>query len=159
MPGSGKSYFAEFLAEKLKASYVNSDRLRKKLYKNRNYSTKEKQKVYDIMIKKMDKAMSQGKNLVLDATFYKKMIRDSFLKKAKGRIRFIEIWAKEEIVKERLKKTRPYSDANFEVHQLIKQEWEPLEHDHLKLESTNENIDEMLQKAIEYLKNDKNSNR
>lgn len=159
LPGSGKSYFAERLAKSLHVEYVNSDRLRKELFPKRMYSEEEKQKVYDAMIKKMKETVGQGKNLVLDATFHKKTIRNAFSKKAKGQIHFIEVWAAEEIIKERLKNNRPYSEANFEVYLLIKQEWEPLEHDHLRLESTNDNIDEMLQKAIKFLKDDSKPNR
>ncbi len=154
LPGSGKSYFAERLAKRLDAEYLNSDRLRKKLFSNRTYSIKEKAKVYDRMLKRMVEALGQNDNLVLDATFHKKEIREPFLTKGKGRIYIIEVCAEEEIIRQRVQKNRPDSEADFDVYQLIKQEWELLEVPHLVLESTNKNIDEMLQRALKYLKND-----
>ena len=50
LPGSGKSYFAERLAKKIDADYVNSDRLRKELFPSRTYSDREKATVYWRMV-------------------------------------------------------------------------------------------------------------
>ncbi len=152
LPGSGKSYFAEKLAKILHAEYVNSDRMRKELFPNRTYSDMEKAVVYDAMLKRMKDSIAQESNLVLDATFHKKSTRELFTKNTKEIIRYIEVWADEPIVKDRLKKSRPYSEANYQVHQLIKQEWEPLEEDHFRLQSTNDNIEDMLLRAMKYLK-------
>jgi predicted kinase len=154
LPGSGKSYFAERLAKRLDADYINSDRLRKELFPERTYSESEKAKVYDAMFKKMEEASIKKKNLVLDATFHKRDSREQFIKHTKGKIYFIEVWAEENIIKERLQKSRRYSEADFKIHELIRQQWEPLEEDHLKLESTNDNIEIMLDKALAHLKHD-----
>ena len=78
--------------------------------------------------------------------------------KGKGGIFFIEIQADENTTRERLKKPRPDSEANFEVYKLISKQNEPLEEPHLILKSTDDNIDEMLRKSSEYLKI-KNDNR
>ncbi len=159
LPGSGKSYFAERLAEKIGAEYVNSDRLRKALFPKRTYSEDEKIKVYEVMLNKMEGAIAQNNYMVLDATFHKASIREPFNAKSKGNLRFIEIQVDEEIVRERLKESRPFSEADFEVHRLLQKEWEPLLESHLTLQSTNNNIETMLQKAIEYLNDDRNANR
>ena len=72
--------------------------------------------------------------------------------KTKGGIYFIEIVAEERIVRERLKRKRRYSEADFEVYKIISSENEPLAESHLVLQSTNGNIKEMLGKAVDYLK-------
>jgi len=154
LPGSCKSYFANSLAESIDAVYINSDRLRKELFPKRTYSELEKAKVYEVMLKRMDEAIDQRKNLVLDATFYKNKTREPLMAKNRGEVFFIEIQADEDIIKERLKENRPYSEADLGVYQLIKQLWEPLEHPHLTLQSTNTNIVTMLEKALQYLKDD-----
>lgn len=159
LPGSGKSFFAERLAEKIDADYVNSDRLRKELFPNRTYSDHEKGTVYDVMLERMEEAIEQKRNLVLDATFHKKAARKLFTKNGKEDVPFIEVWAEEPIIKDRLKKSRPYSEADYQVYQLIRQEWEPIDEPHLRLQSTNGNIDDMLQKTENYLKNDRRENR
>ncbi|NNE77594.1 MAG: ATP-binding protein [Pricia sp.] len=159
LPGSGKSYFAKRLAEKIHAEYVNSDQLRKLLFSKRTYSEFEKAAVYEAMLKKMNEANAKKNNVVLDATFHKKSARALFVGNTKEKICFIEIWADESIIKERLKKVRPFSEADYEIHKQIKQEWEPLEEDHLRLKSTDKNIDDMLQRAVDYLKYDERANR
>jgi predicted kinase len=115
------------------------------------------------MLAKMKEAVQQNRNIVLDATFHKKETRELFIREmeGKGGLFFIEVQADEKVIRERLKKERPYSDADFEVHQLIGKKNEPLQEPHLTLQSTDENIDEMLQKATGYLKrnNDNSTNK
>lgn len=163
LPGSGKSFFASRLAKMIDADYVNSDRIRKEMFKCRTYSKQEKAAVYNAMLQKMRDAVDQRKNLVLDATFHKNETRQLFLQEIKGKdnIYFIEVWTAENIARERLKESRPYSEADYEVYKLIRQHWETLNEPHLMLESTNENIAIMLQKAAEYLqwKDDKRTDQ
>lgn len=157
LPGSGKSYFASRLAKLINGDYVNSDRLRKELFPKRTYSNLENVTVYDAMLKKMLEANSQARNFVLDATFHKKKSRELFIQPLRGKMHFFEVWADEHIIKKRLQHDRPYSEADYTIHQLIRDAWEPLEEAHLRLKSTNDNIDDMLQKAEAYLKDDKKS--
>ena len=154
LPGSGKSYFASRLAKIINAGYINSDQLRKEMFKDRTYSEEEKAAVYKAMLEKMMGAMNQNRNLVLDATFHKNETRKLFIQEAerKDGIFFIEVKADENIIRERLKKERPYSEADLEVYKFIRQHYEPMNEPHLILESTNENVDNMLQKAVDYLK-------
>jgi len=153
LPGSGKSYFASRLAKMIDAGYVNSDRLRKEMFKKRTYSVEEKAAVYHAMLEKMKEALNKNMNLVLDATFHKTENRQPFILETEGKdgIFFIEVRADENIISQRLKKSRPDSEADFDVYRFIQQHWEPLDKQHLLLESTDENIDKMLQKAAEYL--------
>lgn len=163
LPGSGKSFFASRLAKMIDADYINSDRIRKEMFKRRTYSEQEKTAVYNAMLEKMRDAIDQRKNLVLDATFHKNETRKLFLQEIKGKdkIYFMKVWTAENIARERLKESRPYSEADYEVYKLIRQHWEALNEPHLMLESTNENIKIMLQKAAEYLqwKDDKRTDQ
>jgi predicted kinase len=65
------------------------------------------------------------------------------------------------VINERLKKTRTDSEADFDVYKKVKNEWEPFNPDHLILQSTDNNIEEMLHKATSYLNlgNDKRTNK
>ena len=154
LPGSGKSYFASYLTKLIGSDYINSDRLRKELFKERTYSEQENAAVYNEMLAKMMAAVNQKENLVLDATFHKNDTRKPFVQEmeGKGGIYFIEVRANENIIRKRLKKERPYSEADFEIYNFIRKHWEPLNDPHLLLESTDENVDNMLQKAVDYLK-------
>jgi len=153
LPGSGKSYFAGNLASMLKCEYINSDQLRRRMFGVRLYSVKEKLSVYNEMLLQMQKAVREHKNLVLDATFYTNDIRKKFLEAVENidDICFIEVRAEESLIRKRLKRPRKDSEADLEVYKKIKTQWEPLDKDHLVLESTDTNLREMLEKTIVYL--------
>ncbi|MGI9545288.1 MAG: AAA family ATPase [Cyclobacteriaceae bacterium] len=156
LPGSGKSYFASRLAKKLNAWYVNSDGLRKELLPERTYSSGEKLSVYQAMLEMMTVGIGENQTMVLDATFYKKNIRNIFIEQVGSQnetLIFIEVQAKEKLIKERLNRSRADSEADFLVYQKIKKEFEPLAASHLVLESGSDNIDAMLTQALDYLKN------
>src|SRR3954469_25860175 len=148
LPGSGKSYFACRLASMINADYINSDKLRKEIVANRTYSENEKLAVYKMMLSKLIDAKNQNKNVVLDGTFYKDEIRRIFIDEVDkaGGIVFIEVIADENLINDRLQKTREDSEADFEVYKKIKAQWQPLDEPHLVLKSTNDNINEMLDK-------------
>ena len=154
LPGSGKSFFASRLAKMINADYINSDRLRKEMFKDRTYSEQEKAAIYNAMLEKMKEAINQNRNLVLDATFHKNETRKLFIQEGEGKddIFFIEVGADENIIRERLKEERPYSEADFEVYNFIRKHYEPMNEHHLILVSTDENVDYMLRKAVAYLK-------
>jgi predicted kinase len=160
LPGSGKSYFASRLAKMINARHVNSDKVRKEMFTERIYSEHEKKMVYNKMLELMKEAVQQNNDLVLDATFHRKETRQMLLEEMEDHdeIIFIEIEADENIIRERVEKKRPFSEADFEVYKLISQQNEPLAEAHLVLKSTNDNINEMLERATKYLK-DKNDNR
>lgn len=153
LPGSGKSYFASGLAAALSIDYFNSDVERNKIMVRKTYSDVEKLQVYDHLLAQMRKAINENRNIVLDATFYKAAIREKFLIEAGlYPVVFIEIFASDEIIKRRLGTKRVDSDADYQVFQKISAEWEPLQADHLVMESTNENVKMMMAQAIDYLK-------
>ena len=163
LPGSGKSYFASRFAQLLQAEYVNSDKVRKEMFAERDYSKMEKKAVYGRMLELMEKAISDRKNIILDATFHKEETREMFVEEVKDRtpVYFIEVQAEESVIRERLKKKRLYSEADFEVYKLISHQNESLDEPHLILKSTNDNLGEMLQKAEDYLKinNERSTNQ
>jgi len=153
LPGSGKSYFATNLANVINADYINSDQVRRAMLDVRVYSQREKLAVYNQMLVQMHKTIKQHKNVVLDATFYTNDFRKIFVDGIEGidNIIFIEVRAAESVIHERLKRPRKDSEADFEVYKKIKKQWEPLYEDHLILQSTDDNIAEMTEKAIAYL--------
>lgn len=154
LPGSGKSYFASRLAVKLKALYLNTDEVRLKMFSERKYTEEEKMAVYDSMLETMTVAIQKKSPVVLDGTFYKETIRNKFeiaAEKLNEKIIYIEVNAEENTIKERLEKTRQYSEADFDVYLKLKASAEPLMKDHLVLYSSDNNIDSMISDALHYI--------
>ncbi|MEL7005566.1 MAG: ATP-binding protein, partial [Bacteroidota bacterium] len=109
LPGSGKSYLAQRVARTLGADYLSSDVLRKRLITKPTYSYEEKLIVYKKMYDTMYEHKKSSNSLVLDGTFFKRSIRDSFKKLAEDlnmEIKWIEVVSDEEVLKERLSKKR-----------------------------------------------------
>jgi len=154
LPGSGKSYFAARLAEVIQADYINSDQVRKEMFSKRMYSEQEKGAVYNAMLEKMKSVVQLNKDLVIDATFHREDSRQLFIRQLRGKAKFffIEITANPDLIRRRLKKERPFSEADFDVYELTRHQWQPLSEPHLSLESTDENIDYMLDRAVNYLR-------
>jgi predicted kinase len=65
---------------------------------------------------------------------------------------FIEVKADETVIKKRLEQRRSDSEADFRVYQNIRSQFEPMTEPHLILSSANDNIEEMLNQAFDYLK-------
>ena len=95
--------------------------------------------------------------------FYKKDSCNKFVEAVdiKNTTAFIEVIADEATIKERLKRKRTDSDADYEVYKKIKQQWEPLEEPHLLLKSTDDNIEDLLRQAADYIqiRNDSRINK
>jgi predicted kinase len=150
LPGSGKSYFAERLALRLGAAYLSSDRIRSEMFAVRRYTADEKQAVYDAML---DQALRlQHQDIVLDATFYTQAIRTLFANALDHHpVVFIEVRADQETTSRRLHKARAYSEADARVRRVISDEWEDMHDPHLVLQSTDNNIDDMMAVALQHL--------
>lgn len=154
LPGSGKSYFASHLAQRLGAAYLSSDALRGELIREPRYSRAEKERVYKALMAKASDNLRAGKTVVLDATFHAAARRQKvtqFAAESGHAPHWIEVFAAEPILRARLAKERSDSDADYAVHEKIKQEFDPLTEHHLRLESTQSNLAEMLEKALRYV--------
>lgn len=154
LPGSGKSYFASRLAEKLGAVYINSDKTRKVLGAMGQYAFEDKLNVYERMAGIAGKELRDGKVVVIDATFYRREMRDMFKTLATllhTPLQFIEVTANQELTRRRLSRPRADSEANYAVFQQLSIEYEPLTEPHLVLESTDDNIDQMLALTLSHL--------
>lgn len=154
LPGSGKSYFASRLAKAIHATYLASDVIRKNQSPRSRYDVGSKRQVYQHMAKMAENAIASNQMVVVDATFHLREFRDIFIslsQKHSCRIFWIVVEADEPLIKQRVQRPRKESDADYGVYQVLKEEYEPLEQHHLKLSSTDNNLDEMLGKAMGYL--------
>jgi hypothetical protein len=154
LPGSGKSYFAEKLADRLEALYLNSDQTRDTLGARGKYSAEDKMIVYTAMAERATQALADGKRVVVDATFYQRSMVEMFQQLARqylSPICFIRVEADEQLIRSRLSNPRTYSEADFSVYKKIKEEFEPLSVPYLSLQSKSENVNQMLEVAMDYI--------
>lgn len=153
LPGSGKTYFSKHLAAEINAIHLNTDKIRHKYNKQGQYDEKSKQYVYDMLKQEMLKTLQQSSEVIVDGTFYKHSKRKQFIEKAREQqqiIKFIEIKANEQTIKQRMKNRKGLSEADYSVYQHIKNMFEPLDSPHLVLWSEN-NMTTLVEKAKEYI--------
>jgi len=154
LPGSGKSYLASLLASKLKLNYLSTDIIRKKKSFEKAYTEDNKFIVYGNMLSQAVRILSQGKDLIVDGTFYKESLRNMFCREADSKghsTKFIYVFAKEETIRKRLQVKRKYSEADFAIYIKVKKSFDPLKGDYLLINSEEEDEGNTIKKIISYI--------
>jgi predicted kinase len=105
LPGTGKTTVAELLAQHLGVSHFNTDKVRDRIDKRKEYDEEDKALVYDKMLDLTKSEIQKGKNVIVDGTFYKKKLRMRFMELAHRYDAYVK-WVEEETVNERVSKTR-----------------------------------------------------
>ena len=154
LPGTGKTTFARALAEKLEVRHLNTDMIRDAMGKRGQYDEATKADIYRELFKQAEAELQARRSVIVDGTFYQRSLRADFEemgKRLEAPVFWIEIKAAEEVIEERVREKRAYSEADFEVYLKIKAQYEPLESPHLILRSDELEIAEMVEHAVTYL--------
>ena len=154
LPGTGKTTLASALAEDLGVRHLNTDMIRAELGIQGHYDPESKRAVYQEMLRRAEEELSAGRDVVIDGTFYPGETRKMFRKLARRHdadLRWIELHANEETIRRRVAKERPFSEADFEIYQKIKADYEPLGIGHLVLWSDEMPLSDLIRRAKDYL--------
>ncbi len=154
MPGTGKTFFSEKMAEKTGAVHLNTEIIRIKMGKKSVYDEQVKNTIYANMLDQTADYLANGRDVIMDDTFLlqEQRMQIKEIVQNKGHdIHFIEIFANEKVVEERLKKNRKFSEADLELYRNLKLEYEPFSGEKLELWSDRENVEMMLKKAEEFI--------
>ena len=153
LPGSGKSSLSQEIMKIIPAEYLNSDVIRKQMFSNPEYSEEEKKRVYHEMAGKVRDYLDQGKNVIADATFFKKEYRQMMTEGCRKHY-IIRCILPEEHVKQRIEgrtmKGGDPSDADYNVYLELKKEFEPIEGEHLEVDCSLEKED-IMKRVKEFL--------
>lgn len=132
LPRVGKSTVARQICRSLKARHLNTDRIRRSLFKKRTYSQEESRQTYEKMYELMEHCVQRGQNAVLDGVFSDTKGRKRFYRGCQRLgVEYVVVYvtANESVLKKRLenlkenpKKSRDYSEADFEVYRKIKRQ-------------------------------------
>lgn len=151
MPATGKSTISRGIGKALDIKVINSDVIRKELFKMRSntsadlpfgegiYSKGASSLTYGKLLLLAQEEIKNGKSVILDATFTSKHWRIEALRLAKDmdvNIVFVECVLSDELIKERLleREIRPsVSDARVHHFNHIKKRFEPLDFTHDKM--------------------------
>lgn len=156
LPATGKSNLARSLTRKMKAQILNTDIVRKELFEKPAYSDEEKELVYDVTFLIARYLLTNRRNVIIDGTFYKKRLRDRMREIARDvgtRFKIVECICPEDVIRKRMvrraERKVTLSDADLEVYEKIKAEFEPIEEDHIVVHTDRyykENLEYVLKK-------------
>lgn len=157
LPGTGKTTFAKALARSIDAVHLNSDVIRAGLDYQGIYSLEAKKAVYREMLRQTGLHLLAGRSVIVDATFYKQMLRMPFVRLAARygvRVKWIEMRASERIVEQRMSQRRDFSEADLEVYLVIRDNFEPLRKGHLVLQTEEMDQTDLIQRAVAFIEKD-----
>lgn len=154
LPGTGKTTVAEALAKEIGATVLSTDKIRKMIFEKPVYNEEDKRVVYGELFSQARKNLALDKNVILDGTFYTKILRNrakEIGKSLKKKVYFVYCDTPEDLLKERInKRMDKYSDANYEVYLKMKKIFEQFEEDFIFIDTSNpvnRNID-IIKKSI-----------
>ena len=143
LPGTGKSYFCRQLAKKLPAALLESDALRKELFASPVYSSDESSYLFRSIHLLIEKLLSKGIPVILDATNLSERNRE-YLYSITDRlnVKFIlaRVIAPPEVVSQRLQRrqTDPMnqSDADWAVYRKMQSTEEEIHRKHYTVDTS-----------------------
>ncbi len=155
LPGTGKSYFCQKLAERLPIVILESDALRKVLFPRPGYSPEESARLFRALHLLIERLLRRGISLVLDATNLSERYRErlySIADRLGVRLILVRVEAPPEVVYERFKLrqkagTQSKSDADWAVYQKMKQSVEKMHHNHYAVD-TSRDITPVMDKVV-----------
>ena len=141
LPSSGKTFLAKELASELGFVHMSTDSAKKQLLRRPGHTSNENSIVYEKLFEFISDYLQQGKDLVVDGTFYRKAYRESLkdiARTANTSPVFVEVTAPEKSIEARIERKDQAScndDADVAVYNKIKSDFEPMEEKHLVVDS------------------------
>jgi predicted kinase len=155
LPGTGKSYFCQRLAERLPLVILESDALRRVLFPEPGYSPEESARLFRALHLLIERLLRRGISLVLDATNLSERFRERLYHIADRlgvRLILVRVEAPPEVVYQRLKVRqqagpRNKSDAGWAVYQKMKATADKLQRNHYAVD-TSRDITPVVEKVV-----------
>ena len=148
LPGSGKSYFAAALSQRIPLVILSSDRLRKILIPRPRYTRGEHRRVFAAAHLLLAQLLAAGYAVVFDATNRTARARQplyELAEQAGAPLLIVEFTAPEEVIRQRLARRadgtdtvgyQDYSDADWRIYCQMRQGGEPIDRPHYRVDSS-----------------------
>jgi len=130
LPGVGKSTVARQVAERIDATVVRSDAVRKALYADPTYSAEETASVYDALLSRAENRLDRGESVVLDATFADARFRTAAVElgaAAATEHTLVCVECDQAVAERRIRDRDGISDADVDVYRQFADAFDPIE--------------------------------
>ena len=156
LPGTGKSTLARRLAALLPAPIVESDRVRRILFKWPRHTLNESRRVHQVCRVLMEQLLRQGSSVIFDATNLIEAHR-ALIYQIANRLRvplvILFVTAPPEVVRDRLegrvrqRHPEDASEATWPVYERMRRHMEPIGRPHLEVD-TSQDLDALLPQLV-----------
>lgn len=156
LPGTGKSYFCNQLAQRLPFVILESDTLRKVLFPSPSHSSLESSHLFRAIHLLIEQLLKRGIPLILDATNLSERYREHLYRIADRlgiRLILVRVEAPPGVVQERLKARQDgsnpedNSDADWTVYQKMKSSVQKIQRNHYAV-NTSQDIAPVVDKIV-----------
>jgi hypothetical protein len=156
LPGTGKSFLARKIAECVPCAIVETDFIRKTLLRQPTYAATESAFVHRVAHQVIQRLLRSGHRVIYDATNLAEWHREHAYRLAdqtRAKLVVVRTVAPEDVMRARLAKRfaapQPldYSDADWQVLELLKAELEPIRHPHIVVDTTGD-IDQAVSQIL-----------
>lgn len=159
LPGTGKTYFCQKLAERLPFVILESDALRKTLFPTPTYTLEESVRLFQAIHRLIADLLKRGIPVTLDATNLSEPHRERLYHIADQlnvKLILVRVEAPPEVIYQRLKaraegKEKSRSDADWSVFQRMKSSVEKIRRNHFAVD-TSRDITPVIEKIIRAVK-------
>lgn len=154
LPGSGKSTLAQRLSQRIGATWLSSDVLRAERGLQGDYRMESITAVYDEMMDRARQSLELAHSVVLDGSFSNRRFREQaneLVREADVNLLLIHMVADEATTLRRVGRKRKLSEAGPEAYALLKDRFQPVEGEHLRLDSSRTTLKQLLTKAVDYV--------
>ena len=144
LPGTGKSYFSNKLAERLGFLILGSDALRKTLFPSPSYSQQESSHLFQACHLLIERLLTKGIPVILDATNLSERHRERLYNIADrlgAKLILVRVEAPPEVVQERLEARQEganpadESDADWEVYKRMRSTVQEIRRNHFVVDT------------------------
>lgn len=140
LPGVGKSTVSEYTAEQLSAIRYRSDEVRYDLFDDPAYTPEEMARTYEEMLDRTREDLDAGRDVVVDGTFKRARDREearAIARETGAQLQFVRVTCPPAVVRDRItSRTDDASDADLSVYEKLREEFEPLECDHVVIDNS-----------------------
>lgn len=149
LPGAGKTTVSAAVADRLAAPRLRTDVVRKDVLDDPDYTPEETRRVYAALLERAREALAADGVVVLDGTFKRRHQRDEARALARSLnvpFRLVKVECEESVVRERIAaREGDESDADFEVHQLHREQFEAVEGERTVIDNSGDRAETMAQ--------------
>lgn len=140
LPGAGKTTVSATIADRLDAPRLRTDVVRKDIVADPDYTSDETRRVYAELLERGRAAVATEGAVVLDGTFKRAPQRADAATLATTLdvpFELVKVECDPAVVRERIDaREGDESDADFEVHQLHREQFEPIDREHTVIDNS-----------------------